>query len=115
MNRTRVLLTVEQQLHAQLLQHALDACPELELVGVASNLIECMKLVALKKPDLWIHSWDEGPELSSALSHIYSLHPSLSVIRICPNESAGYIQMRISSLPDLLLIAARARQLVESA
>jgi hypothetical protein len=52
MNRTRVLLTVEQQLHAQLLQHALDACPELELVGVASDLIECMKLIALEKPGL---------------------------------------------------------------
>jgi hypothetical protein len=115
MNRSKVLLTVEQQLHAQLLQHALDACPELELIGEAYDLIECMTAIAFEKPDVWIHSWDEGPELSAALSHIYSLNPNLAVIRVCPNESAGYLQMRIHSLSDLLMVAARGRQLVEFA
>ena len=115
MNRTRVLLTVEHQLHSQLLKHTLKSCPEIELVGEASGIIECMTLIAGKKPHLWIHSWDESPELGSVLSHIYSFHPSLSVIRISPNESAGYIQMQINSLSDLLMLATRTRHLVESA
>jgi DNA-binding NarL/FixJ family response regulator len=112
MKKTRVLLTVEQQLHAQLLKKALASCDELEVVGEATDVIQCMMLIASTKPHVWIHSWDDGPDLTSVLSHIYSFDPSLSVIRISPDESAGFIQMQIHSLPELLKFATQTRLLV---
>ncbi|QEG42522.1 helix-turn-helix domain-containing protein [Roseimaritima ulvae] len=112
---TRVLLTVDQPLHAQLLKHAFATCPDLELVGEATEVIECMQKMVSKKPHLWIHSWDEGPELQAVLSHVYDSQPSLSVIRISLNEPAGYIQMQVRSLADLLKLATQTRLLLGAA
>lgn len=115
MTPTRIVLTIDHQLHAQLLKHAFSSSPTLEVVGEATHVIECMILIADKNPHLWIHSWDEGPELEAVLSHVYASHPYLSVIRISPNEPAGYFQTRLNSLSDLLKFAARTSHLNESA
>lgn len=114
MEKTRVLLSVEHQLYAQLLKNAFASCHDLELVGEATGSTECMMLIASRKPHVWVHSWDDCPDLASVLSHIYSFRPSLSVIRINPNEPAGYIQIRINSLPELLKHATSTRELVEA-
>ncbi len=114
MNST-VVLTIEHQLHAQLLKHALANCPDIELVGEATGLIESMMLIDAKKPDVWIHSWAECPQVSAALSQIYSRDPNLTVIRFNPDEPAGFIQMRVNSLPELLRLAAETRHLLKSA
>lgn len=112
---TRVLLTIEQPLHAHLLKNAFTTCPDLELVGEATEVIECMQMMVSRKPHLWIHSWDEGPDLQAVLSHVYDSQPSLSVIRISPNEPAGYIQMQVHSLADLLKCATRTRSFLDAA
>lgn len=111
----RILLSIEHQLHAELLKHALASAPQVELVGEATEPLECVQLVSSKNPDFWIHSWGEGPELETVLSHIDACHPSLSVIRINPKEAAGYIQMQVRSLSDLLGFLTRTRGLVGSA
>lgn len=111
MNPTRVLLSIEQQLHAQLLKSALLSRSDVELVGETRGLIDSLMLIAAKKPDLWIHSWEEGSESSAAFSHAYNIHPSLAVLRIHPDEPAGFLQFHISSLSQLLDVATRTRPL----
>ena len=113
--RTTILLTIEHQLHAQLLKRALGNCPDIEVIGETKGLIESMVFIASHKPNVWIHSWAESPELSSALSHVYSEDPNLAVIRINPDEPAGYIQMRVNTLPHLLRLVTGTGQLVPSA
>ncbi|TWU39737.1 helix-turn-helix domain-containing protein [Novipirellula artificiosorum] len=109
MDKTRIMLTVGHPLHAQLIKHALATRSDLELAGEATDVIDCMKLISAMHPHVWIHSWDEGPELSAVQSHIYSFHSSLSIIRINPDEPAGYIQLQVNSLPELLNFATQSR------
>ena len=112
MNLTRVLLSIEHQLQAQLLKNALLSRSDVELVGETKGVVDSLMLIAAKKPDLWIHSWEEGSEPSAAFSHAYSIHPSLAVLRIHPDEPAGFLQFPISSLSQLLEVATRTRPIL---
>ena len=102
MTTTRVLLTIEQHLDSELLKRALKMQPEVEVVGEAIEVIDCMHQIANTNVDVWLHSWDQGPELEAVLSHVYSVRPDLLVIRVSPNEAAGYFQRQINSIPELL-------------
>ena len=108
MNKTRVLLSVEHEQMLELLCGAYADCPYVDIVGVSIEPVECMRLIAGTKPQLWIHSWEDGPEIQGLLSHIYQFHPSLAVVRLHPDESAGYMQMQINSLPDLLKLSRQS-------
>ena len=112
MNPTRVLLSIEQQLHSQLLKNALLSRSDIELVGETKGVVDSLMLIATEKPDLWIHSWAEGSEPSAAFSHAYSIHPHLAVLRIHPDEPAGFLQFHISSLSQLLEVATRTRPIL---
>lgn len=112
MNSTRVFLTIEQRLHAQLIKHTLLARDDVELVGETKGLIDSLMLIAAKKPDIWIHSWEESPELSATFSHAYSIHPSLAVLRVNPDESAGVMQLQVNSLAQLIQLTNSTRSLV---
>ena len=111
MNLTRVLLSIEHQLQAQLLKNTLLSRDDVELVGETKGLVDSLMLIAAEKPDLWIHSWDESDQPVAALSHAYSIHPELAVIRINPDEPAGFLQLQISSLAQLIDVTARTRPL----
>ena len=104
MRRIRVLSTIEHLMQAQLIRHYLDACEDIEMVAESIDPIEVMALVAQIKPDVWIHSWEEGPQLQATLSHLYALNPALTVVRVNPQESAGYVQVQVSSLDSLAAI-----------
>ena len=39
MEKTRVILTVERPFHAQLLKYTLATCPDLEIVGEATEFV----------------------------------------------------------------------------
>jgi hypothetical protein len=106
---TRVLLSIEHQLHAQLLKNALQTRNDVELVGETKGLVDSLMLTAAKKPDLWIHSWEDNADRSAALSHAYTIHPELAVMRINPDEPAGFLQLPISSLAQLFDVASRTR------
>ena len=110
MNLTRVLLSIEHQLHAQLLKNALSSRNDVEVVGETKGIVDSLMLIAAKKPDLWIHSWDESSLPPAAFSHAYSLHPNLAVMRINPDEPAGLLQLQISSLAQLIDVATRTRR-----
>ncbi len=101
MKNVRVVLTIEHRLQAQLVKQALASYGGYEVVGESTDTVQVMALISQKEPDAWIHSWAEGPELQATLSHLYALHPELTVVRISPDESAGYVQVQIRSLAKL--------------
>ena len=104
-----VVLTIEHQLHLQLLKRFLLTCPGFELVGESSDPLTAMALIVQKKPAIWMHSWEEGPELQAFLSHVYACTPEIAVVRISPNESAAFLQVQISSLDGLLNLAGQQK------
>lgn len=106
---TRVLLSIEQQLHAQLLKNALLARGDIELVGESKGVVDSLMLIAAKKPDLWIHSWGEEAERSAAFSHAYSLVPDLAVVRISPDEPTGFLYRPVNSISEMVDLACRSR------
>jgi hypothetical protein len=109
---TRVLLSVEHQLHAQLLKNALLSRSDIELVGETKGIVDSLMLIAAKKPDLWIHSWEERAEPSAAISYAYSIHPNLAVLRVNPDEPTGFLQVQVSSLSQLIDVASRSRPIL---
>ncbi len=115
MEKTRVLLTVDQRFHSQLLKHSLETCQDVEVVGEATDAIECLKQLAAKQPHVWIHSWADGDDLAAIKSHVYSIQPGISIIQINPDEPAGYIQLPVNTLSELLCLATQSRQRMEVA
>jgi hypothetical protein len=109
MNLTRVLLSIEHQLHAQLLKHSLLTRDDVELVGETKGLVESLMLIAAHKPDLWIHSLDSAAESSATLSHAHSIHPGLAILRVHPDEPTGLLQLQVNSLSELIEVATRTR------
>jgi len=99
---TRVLLGTPSGLQTQILVSALQQHPDIELVGHVIDPVATLATMVRTKPDIWIHAWEEGPELQGMLSHVYSCHPAISVIRFNANEPAGYLQVRLDSLSSLL-------------
>lgn len=112
---TRVLLSIEHQLHSQLLKNALFSRNDVELVGETKGMIDSLMLIAAEKPDLWIHSWSEESEPSAAMSHAFSLHPGLAVMRVNPDEPNGVLQLQINSLPQLIEVAIQTRPMLSRA
>jgi hypothetical protein len=49
--------------------------------------------------------------LQAMLSHVYSCDPSISVIRIDPNDPAGYLQVPVNSMASLLTFLRQGRRL----
>ncbi len=113
MNTTRVALTIDRCLHFDLLKNSLAARPDVEVVGECIGMVDTLMLIASTRPDLWIHSWDEGDDLNAALSHLLSIHPSLAVMRVHPDEPAGCLQLQVHSISQLFEIANRTRSLLD--
>lgn len=113
MKSTRVVLSIEPQLHHQLIEHLLSTAAGFEIVGRSTDPVWVLATIARTRPELWIHSWEEGPELQAILSHVYSTAPDIAVVRISPDEAAGFIQMRLSSLSSLLNLGSIHRGLEE--
>lgn len=112
MRKTRILLSVDEQLPAQLLKQAFASCDYLELIGEVTDVIDTLVCIRNAKPDLWVHSLAQGDELEALLSHAYSCHPSLIAVRVVPSETSGFAQIRIDSIANLLKFASRSQQLV---
>ncbi len=111
MKKTRVLLGTPEGLQSQLLVEALRDQQDVELVGHVSDPVATLISIARTKPDVWIHGWEEGPELQAMLSHVYSCDSSISVVRIDPNDAAGYVQVPVNSMASLLSFIRQGRQL----
>tara|TARA_R110002049_G_scaffold285698_3_gene466864 strand:+ start:8094 stop:8486 length:393 start_codon:yes stop_codon:yes gene_type:complete len=109
--KTRVLLGTPEGLQSQLLVEALRDQQDVELVGHVSDPVATLISIARTKPDVWIHGWEEGPELQAMLSHVYSCDSSISVVRIDPNDAAGYVQVPVNSMASLLSFIRQGRQL----
>lgn len=112
---TRVLLSMEHEQALELLQHAFADCPDVDVVGVTSEPLECLMLIARRRPHLWIHSWEDGAAIQGMLSHVYQYHPNLVVVRLNPEEPSGYMQMQINSMADLLRLATQRPLELETA
>jgi hypothetical protein len=115
MSTTRILLSVEARLQAELLDRFLSSVANFEMVGEAHSVIEILMLLDLRKPDLWIHSWEQGPALEGVLSHVYSCCPNLAVVRVAPNEMTGFAEVQINSVANLLKFAQATHQLAAQA
>ena len=112
---TRVLLSIEQQLCRQLLQHACDRHPEVEVVGQSSNVIEILALMDQFKPHVFIHSWDDGPDYRAFLSHAHEIVPDLVIVQFDPDNTCGYLQVPVKSIGSLLTYACTFAENVEPA
>ncbi|WP_145083316.1 response regulator [Aureliella helgolandensis] len=106
MNRIRVLLSIEQQLCQQVLRYDIEQHSDTEVIGESCNFFECLALIDQHQPQLWIHSWSDGPELSAVLSHALEMAPNLRIVHFNPAESAGILQVRVNSLSDMLGLAS---------
>ena len=102
MKKTKVLLGTPDGLQSQILVSALRDQRDVEIVGHVSDPVTTLVTISRTKPDIWIHGREEGAELQAFLSHVYSCHPSISVIRIDPNDPAGYLQVPVQSMASLL-------------
>lgn len=114
MNTKRVLLSIEQPLYKQLFAYELERSHEVEVVAQSCNPIECLKDIARYKPHIWICSWNDGPDTKALLSHAYEIAPEMVIVRVDPDEAVGYLQMQVSSFPDLVSIACRCQREMES-
>ncbi len=112
MNQTRVLLTVEQRLHSQLLKHTLLSRNDVELIGEAKSVVDSLMMIASEKPDLWIHSLD-GEGLDALLSHAFSLQPNLGVAKVSLDDPSGCLQFQVNSISQLISITNRTRPLLD--
>ena len=84
---------------------------DVEIVGPVTDPIAPLVAMARTKPDFWIHSHQEGPELQGLLSHVYACDPSIAVVRIDLNESTGYAQVPLNTLSSLLSFIKQGRAL----
>jgi len=109
MRNTRVLLSVREQLNAQLLRYFFSSNEGFELLGEAHDVLDILSMVQSRKPDLWIHSWNQSGDLEGILSHVYTCHPDLAIVRISPDEITGFAQQPIHSVSDLLEFAHCSR------
>lgn len=109
--KTRVLLGTPSGLQTQILVDAMRNHCDVELVGHVSDPVATLVTMAHTKPDVWIHGWEEGPELQAMLTHVYSCNPSMSVVRIDPNDPAGYVQIPVNTMAGLLSFISQGRQL----
>ena len=107
--KTRVLLGTTCGLQSQILVEAMRNECDVELVGHVSDPVATLVTMTRTKPDVWIHSWEEGPELQAMLTHIYSCSPTISVVRIDPNDPAGYGQVPLNSVAGLLHFIRQGR------
>jgi DNA-binding NarL/FixJ family response regulator len=105
MRTTRVLLSVRQQLNAQVLRHVLSSHDGFDLVGEAESFVDILLMLDRHRPELWIHSWDQDSELSSVLSHVDAHHPNLAVVAISPSDFTGFARYPIHSVKELVEFA----------
>ena len=110
-NNTRVLLGTPPGLPSQVLTDALQNQCDVDIVGPISDPIATLVAITRTKPDIWIHSWEEGPELQSMLTHVYSCDPTIAVVRIDLNEPNGYAQVPLNSLASLVSFIKQGRPL----
>lgn len=103
----KILLSIEPLAYRELLRQSLEHQPKIEIVGESCNYIECLAIIASQQPQIWIHSAEEGPDLKAAVDRAYELSPQLVVARVNPAEPAGYLQIRLTSLADVLGFAER--------
>lgn len=111
MEKVRVLLSVRQQLHAQLLRYFFSSNDGFELIGEAEAAIDILMMLDVHKPNLWIHSWEPGSAIEGMLSHIYVSHPDLSIVRMSPDELTGFAQHPINSIAELMEFALSSGRL----
>ena len=103
MKTTRVLLGTPDGLQSNV-----------EVVGHVSDPVDTLVAMTRTRPDVWIHSWQEGAELQALLSHVYDFDSSISVIRIDPNDPAGYVQVPLNSMASLMNVVRQGRQLAKA-
>lgn len=103
----KILLSIESLTFRELMRQSLECQPKIEIVGESCNYIECLAIISSHQPQIWIHSAEEGPDLKAAVDRAYELSPQLVVVRVNPEESAGYLQVRLESLADMLGFAER--------
>ncbi|WP_182871047.1 hypothetical protein [Stieleria mannarensis] len=115
MEKTRILLTIDQQLQSQLLHSLLGSMEQVELVGETTEVIDILKMIRTERPHVWIHSWEQGERLEGVLSHVYSESSNLAVLRINLNELTGIYQVQINSLADLIQVALTRPQMLVGA
>ena len=120
MIKTRIMLSVDHLLQDQLFRSILGSNADIELVGEtccvkANNVVDILLALDANEPHLWIHSWDQGPDLEAVLSHIYQRHSNLIILRVAPDELSGFAQVQIDSTATLLRFAKSSRQLLASA
>ena len=95
---TRVVLSVRSQMQVDLIERILVPRAGLEIVGRADDPLGVMSLISRHRADIWMHSWQEGPELRGLLSHLRSQFPALAVVHFDPDEVTGVIQTPIDSI-----------------
>lgn len=95
---TRVVLSVRSRIQVDLIERILVPQAGLEIVGRADDPLGVMSLISRHDADVWMHSWQEGPELRGLLSHLRSQFPALAVVHFDPDEVTGVIRLPIDSI-----------------
>lgn len=100
--RTRILLSIDQQICRELLRHRLGNFADVEFIGESCDYIECLALIAQRKAQVWIHSAEDGPDLKAMLSRVFEIAPGLVVVKVNSSEPAAYLQVQVNSISEVL-------------
>jgi DNA-binding NarL/FixJ family response regulator len=101
MNKT-ILLSVEQRSYQELLRQTLESHSQVEIIAESCNFIECLALISQRQPTIWIHAWEDSPELRAVLDRAYEVAPELVIVRANPNESTGVVLVKFHSIQEVL-------------
>jgi DNA-binding NarL/FixJ family response regulator len=102
MNTKRILISVNQRLSRQLISYSLKRYSDVEIVGRSLNAIRIMSLIAQRKPHLWIHSFEDGPDYARIWEYIRSIAPEIAILRVNPDNPMGYLELPLHSIDDLV-------------
>ncbi|MEI2768854.1 MAG: hypothetical protein V9E86_10315 [Nitrosomonas sp.] len=76
-------------------------------MGQSCSFIECLALIDQHQPHIWIHSSSDTPDLRAAVTRAYELAPQIAIVRVNPDEAAGFLQLRMESVFDILGLVER--------
>jgi DNA-binding NarL/FixJ family response regulator len=79
---TRVILAVEPQMLRGLLEDAIAAQPDIDVVGEANGLVELLLAVRATGANVVICTWPDAGEVPGICTHLLSENPELRIIGI---------------------------------
>lgn len=110
MNSTRILISIEQPLHEELVSTVLSQYPQLEVIGPTCNVSEAMAIIERDKPQIWIHSLSDNDDYVAIRTQVQTIAPSLVILHFDASSPGSYLQVPVNTLNELIQFACRLSQ-----